>query len=41
MNQTEEYHDDLEKKKKKKKKKREKMRSRNAMYYNRDFDRIT
>ena len=39
MNQTEEYHDDL--KKKKKKKKRDKMRSRNAMYYNRDFDRIT
>lgn len=39
MNQTEEYHDDLEKKKKKKK--RDKMRSRNAMYYNRDFDRIT
>lgn len=38
MNQTEEYHDDL---KKKKKKKRDKMRSRNAMYYNRDFDRIT
>ena len=37
MNQTEEYHDDLEKKKKK----RDKMRSRNAMYYNRDFDRIT
>lgn len=37
MNQTEEYHDDL----KKKKKKRDKMRSRNAMYYNRDFDRIT
>lgn len=36
MNQTEEYHDDLEKKKK-----RDKMRSRNAMYYNRDFDRIT
>ena len=36
MNQTEEYHDDL-----KKKKKRDKMRSRNAMYYNRDFDRIT
>lgn len=26
---------------KKKKKKRDKMRSRNAMYYNRDFDRIT
>ena len=40
MNQTEEYHDELEKKKKKKKK-RDKMRSRNAMYYNRDFDRIT
>ena len=39
MNQTKEYHDDL--KKKKKKKKRDKMRSRNAMYYNRDFDRIT
>ena len=39
MNQTEEYHDDL--KKKKKKKKRDKMRSWNAMYYNRDFDRIT
>ena len=39
MNQTEEYHDDL--KKKKKKKKLDKMRSRNAMYYNRDFDRIT
>ena len=39
MNQTEEDHDDL--KKKKKKKKRDKMRSRNAMYYNRDFDRIT
>ena len=38
MNQTEEYHDDL---KKKKKKTRDKMRSRNAMYYNRDFDRIT
>ena len=32
MNQTEEYHDDLEKKKK---------TGQNAMYYNRDFDRIT